>query len=153
MFDLESEAEMHAAVNLVASSSADHPRTVPQRSRQRSRVANGSALLPGIDGRSTWVRRAKEIIADHISDLGGIDNCSAAERSIVRRASTLTVELERLEAKFATAGEACTADLETYQRCANSLRRLLEAVGLRRRPRDTTPTLNDLMLEHEAGDG
>jgi hypothetical protein len=144
---------MESVANPVAGSSADRPEAVSHRSRQRSRVANGSALLAGIDGRSMWVRRAKEIIADHISDLGGIENCNAAERSIVRRASTLTVELERLEAKFATSGEACTADLETYQRCANSLRRLLEAVGLRRRPRDTTPTLNDLMLEHEAGDG
>jgi hypothetical protein len=48
-------------------------------------------LLPGIDGRSAWVRRAKDIIALHLSDLGGFDNTSAAERSIVRRASTLTV--------------------------------------------------------------
>ena len=46
------------------------------------------------------------------------------------------VELERLEAKFATAGEASAADLEIYQRCSSALRRLLEAVGLRRRPRD-----------------
>src|SRR5689334_14032490 len=127
---------MEMAVDLVASSSADHREAARHRSRQRSRVANGSALLSGVDGRSPWVRRAKEIIADHISDLGGVNNCSASERSIVRRASTLTVELERLEAKFATAGEADTADLEVYQRCANSLRRLLEAVGIRRRPRD-----------------
>jgi hypothetical protein len=105
--------------------------------RQRSRIANG-ALLPGTDGRSTWVRHAKEVIADHISDLGGVDNCSAAERSLVRRASTLTVELERLEAKFATVEMASASDLETYQRCANTLRRLLEAVGLQRRPRDTS---------------
>ena len=108
------------------------------RDPQKSRVANGSALLPGIDGRSSWVRRAKEIIADHISDLGGVDNCSAAERSLVRRAAALSVELERLEVKFATAGEASIADLEAYGRASNTLRRLLEAVGLQRRPRDMT---------------
>jgi hypothetical protein len=106
-------------------------------SRQRSRTANG-ALLPGVDGRSTWVRRAKEVIAEHISDLGGIDNCSAAERSLVRRASTLTVELERLEVKFASAGEASIADLESYGRATNTLRRLFESLGLQRRPRDLT---------------
>jgi hypothetical protein len=99
---------------------------------------NGSALLSGVDGRSAWVRRAKEIIADHISDLGGMDNTSAAERSLVRRASTLSVELERLEAKFATAGEASLLDLEAYGRASNTLRRLLESVGLQRRPRDMT---------------
>jgi hypothetical protein len=114
----------------------DRPSDRPRKDPQKSRVSNGSALLPGVDGRSAWVRRAKEVIAEHISDLGGADNCSSAERSLVRRASTLTVELERLESKFAAAEMASAADLETYQRCANTLRRLLQAVGLQRRPRD-----------------
>jgi hypothetical protein len=99
----------------------------------RSRITNGGELLPGVDQRSRWVRRCRDVIAAHLSDLGGETNCSAAERSIVRRASVLTVELEQLEVKFATAGEASATDLDTYQRCANSLRRLLEAVGLQRR--------------------
>ena len=71
-----------------------------------------------------------------------------AERSIVRRAAVLTTELEVLEVRFAKAGEASSLDLETYQRCANSLRRLLEAVGLQRRSRDLNPKLDDLLLEH-----
>jgi hypothetical protein len=78
----------------------------PVPSRQRSRITNGSALLPGIDGRLAWVRRCKDIIASHLSDLGGEDNTSESERSIIRRASVMTVELERLEAKFASQGEA-----------------------------------------------
>ena len=110
----------------------------------------GKRYCRGIDGRSAWVRRAKGIIAAHLSDLGGVENTSAAERSIIRRASTLTVELERFESKFATAGEASPDDLEVYQRCANSLRRLLEAVGLQRRSRDITPTLSDLIREDQA---
>jgi hypothetical protein len=117
-----------STAEIIPESPLDTPRKDPQKSR----------LLPGVDGRSAWVRRAKEVLADHISDLGGVDNCSAAERSLVRRASTLTVELERLEAKFATAGEASIADLEAYGRASNTLRRLLEAVGLQRRPRDMT---------------
>jgi hypothetical protein len=84
----------------------------------RSRITNGTALLPDVDGRSPWVRRVKDIIAAHLSDLGGEDNTSAAERSIVRRAATLTVELERLEGKFALAGEADRLDLDLYQRPA-----------------------------------
>jgi hypothetical protein len=61
-----------------------------------------------IDGpsRAQWVRRAKDIIAAHLSDLGGEDNTSEAERSIIRRASVLTVELERLETKFALVARA-----------------------------------------------
>jgi hypothetical protein len=119
-------------------SSANRQRIVRHKDPQRSRVANGSALLPGVDGRSTWVRRCKELIADHLADLGGEDNTSAAERSIIRRAAVLTTELERLEVRFALAGEASADDLDLYQRTAGNLRRLLEAVGLQRRPRDVT---------------
>ena len=50
---------------------------------QRSRITNGSALLPGVDGRSAWVRRARDLIREHLADLGGFDNVSAAERSII----------------------------------------------------------------------
>ena len=87
----------------VLESSADRPAVDRPKDRQRSRITNGSALLPGVDGRSPWVRRCKDVIAAHLSDLGGEDNTSAAERSIIRRASVLTVELERLEARFALA--------------------------------------------------
>jgi hypothetical protein len=116
----------------------------------RSRVSNGSALLPGVDGRSTWVRRLRDLIALHLGDLGGDDAVSEAERSIIRRVSTLTVELERMELGFALAGAALPDQLDLYQRTANSLRRLLEAVGLQRRPRDVSvPTLADIAEEIE----
>ena len=114
------------------------------RDPQRSRITNGK-LLPGIvDERSAWVRRCKDVIASHLSD---IPDATAAERSIIRRASVLTVELERLEAKFATAGEASECDLDLYQRTAGSLRRLLECVGLERRAKEIGPTLGDLLRE------
>ena len=84
-----------------------------------------------------------DLIALHVSDLGGDDAISEAERSIVRRACTMTVELERLEAKFATEGEASPQELDLYQRCAGNLRRLLESIGLARRSKDITPSLRD----------
>ncbi len=121
------------------------------RTNGRSRITNGSALLPGVDGRSPWVRRCKDVIRAHISDLGGEDNTSAAERSIIRRAAVLTTELERFEVKFALAGEADANDLDTYQRVANSLRRLLEAVGIERRPRDVGPSLGDMLRSELRG--
>jgi hypothetical protein len=106
---------------------------------QRSRITNGTSFLPGIDGRSAWVRRARDLISEHLSDLGGPDNVSAGERSLVRRVAIITTELEHLEARFATAGFAKAEDLSLYLTAANNLRRLLESVGLRRRPRDITP--------------
>jgi hypothetical protein len=122
---------MDATVN---SSTDNWPVTGGKRTG-RSRITNGTALLPGIDGRSAWVRRCKDLIALHLGDL---PDASVAEQSIIRRASVLTVELERFETKFALAGQASADDLHIYQRCANSLRRLLEAVGLERRLRDVS---------------
>jgi len=74
-----------------------------------------------------------------LSDLGGIDECSEAEKSIIRRAAALTVELENLEVKFALANQAGEGvkpeTLELYARMASHLRRLFETIGLQRRPK------------------
>ena len=128
-------------------SAKDRAAAERSKSRQRSRMTNGSALLPGVDGRSAWVRRCKDIIEAHLSDFGGEDNTSEAERSLIRRASVMTVELERMEARFAVAGEASPDDLNLYQRMAGNLRRLLEAIGLQRRAKDVGPSLVDLIRQ------
>lgn len=129
------------------------PRHRPAKDPLRTRVGNGSVLLPGVSGRSVWVRRAKELIGDHIADLGGVDNCSAAEQSIIRRACVLTVELERLEVRFALAGEASADDIDLYARVSANLRRLLESVGLQRRPRNVgTATLSDYLSNRTAAE-
>jgi len=111
--------------------------------KQRSAVTNGQrAFVEGGDGRGPWARRMRDIVALYTSDLGGAEALSEAEKSIVRRIATVTIELERLEAKFSIAERGpWPADLDMYQRCANTLRRLLEAVGIQRRPRDVTPSL------------
>jgi hypothetical protein len=112
----------------------------------RSRISNGSQLLAGVDGRSTWARRLRDLIELHTNDLGGDTNISEAERAIVRRASVLIVELERMETDFALAnGAPNIAALDAYQRAAGNLRRLLEALGLERRPRDVTLKLTDYL--------
>jgi len=134
-----------SSMETTVTSPSDRPLVGRQKDPQKSRITNGSALLPGVDGRSAWIRRCKDVIAAHLSDLGGEDNTSAAERSIIRRASVMTVELERLEARFAVAGKASERDLDLYIRAAGNLRRLLEAIGLRRRPRDVTPSLSDYL--------
>ena len=117
--------------------------------RARSRISNGSSLLPGVDGRSTWVRRLRDVMGLHLSDLGGDEAVSEAERSIVRRIATLTGELERMELAFALAEAGARPDqLDLYQRTANSLRRLLEAVGLNRIARNVTPPSVPDYLSH-----
>lgn len=130
---------------MAASSFADDTLKGPEAARKamgRSATTNGN-LLPGVDGRSTWMRRVRDLIELHETDLGGEANCSQAERSIIRRAAILTVELERLEQRFALdEAAASAAAIDCYQRWSSTLRRLLESLGLRRRAVDVTPTLD-----------
>jgi hypothetical protein len=65
-------------------------------------------------------------------------DCSAAERSIIRRVAVLSVELEQLEQKFAINGEASPNQLDLYGRSVGNLRRCLELL-IGRRARDITP--------------
>jgi hypothetical protein len=116
----------------------------------RSKVTNGSALLPGVDGRGTWVRRCRDVIALHLADMGGESNTSAAERSLIRRAAVLTTELEMLEQKFASVGMANQVDLDLYIRASGNLRRMLEAIGLQRRQKNVTPTLSEYLRSKAA---
>ena len=112
----------------------------PSLTRVRSAITNGSHLLADVDGRSSWMRRLRDLIQGHIADAGGIDLMSTAEQSIVRRASMLELQMEMLETRFADNDGVASADqLLLYQRTANSTRRLLELVGLKRRQRDITP--------------
>jgi hypothetical protein len=134
-------------------SSRDRAANDRKPSKQRSRISNGHALLPdlpGLDGRSAWIRRCKDLINDHVADLGGLDNTSVAERSLVRRAAVITTELEMLEAKFAAAGKATADDLDLYQRSCGGLRRLLESIGLQRRAKDISPPSIEQYARHVA---
>lgn len=87
------------------------------------------------------MRRYRDLIAAHLSDLGGEDNINAAELVLVRRAAMLTLQLEIMETRFASeiGGAAENKQLETYQRATNTLRRTLETLGLERRMKDVTP--------------
>lgn len=76
------------------------------KSHGRCRITNGRDLLPGVDGRSVWPRRLRDLISLHLSDLGGEGAISEAEKCLIRRAACLTVELEHMELTFACNGEA-----------------------------------------------
>ena len=113
-------------------------RLPPSLAAIRSAKSNGTRLLDGCDHRTSRMRRFRDLIGMHVGDLGGADACSAAELSLIRRASLLTLELEVLESKFEQEGGASIKQLECYQRVAGSLRRLLESIGLKRRAKDIT---------------
>jgi hypothetical protein len=104
-------------------------------------------LLAGLDHRCGWARRLRDLINDHVADLGGQDTLSHAEQLLVRRASMLALQCELLEQKFSEHedGAANTQEIETYQRCTNTLRRTLEALGLERRAKTIVPTLSQYL--------
>ncbi len=105
----------------------------------RSALTTGRELIADLDGRCGAARRYRDLVAMHVADLGGEDLISSAELNLIKRAATLTMQLELMESKFAANGGASLRELETYQRTAGGLRRLLESLGLRRRAKDITP--------------
>jgi hypothetical protein len=94
------------------------------------------------------------LVALHVSDRGGDEGISESERAIIRRASVLIVELERMELEFASAdGAPDLTTLDAYQRAANSMRRLLESIGLKRNPKDINAKPLRALLAGDSGNG
>ena len=91
------------------------------------------------NGRSPWTRRWRDLIEEHAADLGGAETLSVAQRSLIRRAATLEVELEAVEGRLS---EGKSADLAAFAAVTGHLRRVLETLGIARRPRDVTPPLS-----------
>jgi hypothetical protein len=120
------------------------------QAKLRSVLTNGTQLLRGIDHRTAAMRRMRDLLAAYEQDLGGVDLLSAGQQAIIRRATMITIQAEMLEQKWASnGGVAANKDLETYQRCANTLRRLVESLDLHRgrKPRDTSLIENDEIMK------
>lgn len=101
------------------------PQKAPRKPTARSRVTNGK--LGDMDGRGKWARRFADLI--HLYSLDVTDDpetLPATVQNLIRRAATLTVELERAEASFAQQGKADAAAMADYQTATNTLRRLLQ---------------------------
>jgi hypothetical protein len=131
------------------------PRSAERRKKHgRTRVTNGSALLHGLaDERIAWVRRARDVIAEFLSDF---PEPTAGERLIIRRIATLVVVVEKFEADFANSDGnlgscADSKPLDLYQRTVGNLRRLVESLGIKgRRAIDISPTLESIAAEIHA---
>jgi hypothetical protein len=110
----------------------DGDRTRVRAKRPRSAVTSGRKLFVEGDPNSAWSRRYHDLVVGHIGDLGGRDLLSEAQLSLIRRASAIECELERLDPL--SLGEA--VDLDSYGRATSHLRRLFVTLGLERRPRE-----------------
>jgi hypothetical protein len=113
----------------------DTPANASRPLHLRSRVTNGKVVFAiGGDGRGGWTRRWKDLCEAHTNDCGGAPRLTEAKLSLCRRAATLEVQLEQLEAQMS---EGKDVDLASYAMVAGHLRRILESVGLGRAMKPT----------------
>lgn len=99
-----------------------------------------------IDMRGQWTRRVRDLVASYASDAGGADNISEGMRALIRRIALLQSQMERMEAKWAVEdGEATPNQLDSYQRIANTTRRLIESAGLKTRAMKSVPDLQQYL--------
>lgn len=116
-----------------------------QKLTGRSRITNGSTLLPDVDRRSSWARRYRDLAHGYENDLGGAGVLSEGQRALCRRAALLQTELEFADSRFAKLSEEDKVPgrerLDDYARLVGALRRVIESLGLHqgRKARDITP--------------
>jgi hypothetical protein len=109
----------------------------------RSAVANGSRLfVEELDGRSALARRYRDLVADFTSDIGG--NPSESQKQLIRRAASLSTWCEAQEVRMVNGEEVEIAPLTT---AANSLRRILQDIGLHRVAKDVTPDIRTIAAQ------
>jgi hypothetical protein len=125
-----------ARVSAVDAETSDRDRPqVRVKRRPRSAVTSGRKAFIAGDPNSAWARRFHDLVVRHVGDLGGRDVLSEAQFSLIRRATSIECELERMDALLSTGVEV---DLDSYGRAASHLRRLFETLGIGRKARDVT---------------
>jgi hypothetical protein len=115
----------------------------------RSRISNGAALLPGIDGRSALARRFRDIAGQIAGDLGGADRLSEVKLQLIRRFAGAAALAEQLEANIANGKPV---DIAEHAALTSSLVRISSRIGLSRAMK-TVPTLDEYLAGQSTGDG
>jgi hypothetical protein len=136
---------MNIPLESTASAATKHPLgAVPARRKPeaRSRVTNGSDVLPGVDGRTEIARRFFDICQSLIQDAAGVDRCSEAKLQLIRRFAAAAVMAENLEAKLARGEEI---DIQEHATLSSTLVRLGARIGINRVAKNITPSLSDIL--------
>lgn len=116
--------------------------SIPSANKNRSNLSNNPFRLPGIDQQSTNGRRFKDLVEDIASDLGGVGALGPAQIVLVRQAA---LDVMRSETLHAAALRGETVDPEELTRAGNSATRTLNRLGVKHRPRDTSPSLAEYL--------
>jgi hypothetical protein len=111
---------------------------------EQAHAANMARLLSfaDLDARTAPFRKVNVLARRLASDLG--NDLSTAQQALVLRAATLITLCEHSEVCLLTGREASLVD---YLNAANTLKRLLATLSLRRVPKDVTPDPLDYAAE------
>lgn len=116
--------------------------TAPPK-RVNGKMRRRMLTMSCLDGRTAASKRAAHLIRAISLDItgGDLDLLTEGKKQLVQRAALLGTLIENDEVAW-LAGDA--VDLQTYFAAINSQRRILETLGLDRRPRNVTP-LDDIL--------
>jgi hypothetical protein len=110
----------------------------------------GVLSIDALDQRRRPYRRYESIRSAVLSDLGGEESTSEIQRQLISKFATLALQLEEMEAAALAGNEI---DVDLFGRGAGHLRRIAEALGSKRVPKNV-PTLAEhlarLTLQAEA---
>ena len=127
----------------IATGTLDQDQTMSKRDRRALadavRLRTKFLSLGDLDGRTGAAKRVRDLIRQIETDLGS--DPSTAQRQIITRVALTSVMIEDVEARYLR-GQAI--DPLIHATLCNSLRRLLETIGLQRVPRDVSPSLDQI---------
>jgi hypothetical protein len=129
-------------VNTQRSAPAYAPDAGP-KARDRARLRT----LADVDRRTRAGQAAFRLRDDLADDLGGWDRLSAMERELVENTAVLGAMLKDAAASYLSGDPV---DLQEYMALTNAQRRLLADLGLQRRGRDVTPTVDAYLSKRGA---
>src|SRR3954462_12213178 len=99
----------------------------PSKAAARSRVSNGADVLPNVDGRSLIARRYRDIAAQLVADMGGMERCSEARLQLIRRFAAAAVLAEQMEANLAN---GVSIDTQEHANLSSTLVRIAQRIGI-----------------------
>lgn len=124
----------------------------PARSEQRrkkhgkTRVANGTDILPGIDNRLIIAKRYREIATTILTEQGGADHCSESRQQLIRRFAAAAVLAEQMESRLANGQQI---DIAEHALLCSTLVRVARQIGINRIAKDVTPDLQTYLRQRQ----
>jgi hypothetical protein len=121
--------------------------SLAKRRRQHKATRPQLVTRAQLDGRTSAAKAFDKLVANIEADLGGRDQLSTIELVLIEAFAGATVTLQHLNTRLALGQEI---DLGQYAQTVSAMVRVASRLGLRRRARDVTPSLSDLLREDQA---